>query len=473
MIDSDGIVKIGTINGVIHGVSIADLQTTLGTSKSDIGQIIVDGAINMFAKHKPFRHSAPGFALDRTQATPELRSPTRMAQLLAANYGLSIPKFNASDFKTHYSDAWTYLKPRGRNGGGTGVHEHFNIPDFDGYLHNNYWNPGPVGIYGLYTIFNGYLSTPRTNYIFPGDLITMDIQCAEDPDTGLPGLLYPYDFYREQQHAEDISRYYLGIAIITNGGQKLWIITGDQMRAHHTTDDVVARIEARLPVSITPGEGAKVIPVLTSSQYSDWDDAPGQGNFISLNGAFLTRTIGSASSKLTVGIAITYNNGSITMAFTVANNTSSIVNLGNLYAYIMSAESYYNEGDGDHNPPTSGSYGTREYIEDNWPTAAPYGTDAYNHMGLSNPPDIYLSDFISGLTPPAYLTAKGYNAYADFYAANNNSSTIAIGGTVSWTKVMNIGTEDGCGYYADGIFVAACLYVHPMAYVEYFTDLTD
>ena len=146
MIDSDGRVTIGTVGGVTYGVEIADLQTAIGTAKSDIGQIIRDGAINKWAKHKPFRSSAQGYALDRTQSTPALRSPNRVNAAREAHYGLSVESFSALGDPTastsflykliHGQLQWNYLKPRGKGGGASGANEWFRLQDFDGYYHN-------------------------------------------------------------------------------------------------------------------------------------------------------------------------------------------------------------------------------------------------------------------------------------------------------------------------------------------------
>lgn len=473
MAHGNGRIYIDPSGSPILGVSIADIQAVLGTaSHNDIGGLIANGNINKWAKHKPFRNSAPGFTLYRTQSTPEARCPDKMTQMLAANYGLVLPRYNANDFKTHYSDVWTYVRPRG-----LAQNEFFRFIDFDGYNHNPYPMMGPVsfnGIYaGYYTIFNGYLSTPRTQYVYPGDLITFYLQCREEPGDGT-GLLFPYDFYPGQanENPDDISQYYIGIAILSNGGTKLWVITGDQMLSHITSGDTEAYLSVNVPNSITSGTGAKIIPMLASHQYSSWDDAPGQGYFLGLNGAYLTRDIGSASQKISIGVTITYSNGNATMAFTITNNTSSNVLLKNLVAFISSAESFYNEGDSDHHPPTTGGYGVRDYLYDHWNATAAENLPPFSAMGLSNPPNIYLSDWISGLTPPAYLVGVGYNAYPDFRDNNQNTdkSTLTVGQTVSWTKVMNIGTDDGCGYYSDGVFVSVCAFVNMSAYVEEFSD---
>lgn len=474
--------KVGQVR---YGISISDIQTVIGSGIKDIGGLIANGSLNMWAKHKPFRNSAIGFPFDISQSTPELRCPNRVSQALLSNFGLTIPRFNASDFKTHYSDVWTYNRPRGLKNtliNPTANDEWFRVIDFDGYLHNCYWQLGSVSFEGVqsgyYTIFNGYLSTPRTPYIYPGDLITFELQCAEDPDAGLPGLLYPYSFHEQTETSRiDISKYYIGIAIITGAGGSnptLWIKTGDQMLSHITAGDITAYLNVRVPNSIALVE-AKIIPVLTSVPYSDWDDAPGSGYFVSLNGVYLSRTIRGAQNKITANVVITYSNGNVTMVFTLTNGTSSDVNVENLYTYVLSAESFYNEGDISHgfNPPVDSGYGIRDYIPDRWQEAASYFPPD-SHMG-TNPPDIYLTDWVDNpsLTPPAYLAARGYNSNLDFKSANNNSSLLRTGQTVTWSKTMNIGQSDGFGYYSGGVFVALCIYVPGSKYVEEFSNLID
>lgn len=468
MIDIDGIVTIGTVGGVTYGVEIADLQTAIGTSKSDIGQIIRDGAINKWAKHKPFRNSAPGFPLDRTKATPELRCPNRMTQLLAANYGLSIPKYGANDFKSHYDEEWGYLKPRGLNGAGQGSHEYYRLPDFDGYLHNNYWNPGPVGTRGIYTIFNGYLGVPNDT-VFAGDSIQFSIQCAEDPDSGLPGLLYPYDFLREQQHNDDLSKYYLGIGLL-DSQNRLWVITGERMDTHHSMYDVSTSLVSTIPNGVADGV-LKAIPLLVSSQYQTWDSAPGLGYFISLNGQYLSLTKSSSTRKLVIDVEVVYNNPGVTLNFSIRNQSSSAVNVSNLYGFLMSQAAEMNEADNGYPAPSYQGTGVYGFIETNWPSVS-LNTPA--SFPVSNSPDIYLTDWAPNYTPvpsyPAYLAARGYaNAYADFRAANNNSTQIASGATVTWSKTFNNISEDDFGSYEEYMRFALCVRVSPDApYVTLF-----
>ncbi len=450
MIDSEGIVKIGTVDGVIRGISIADLQTSIGTSYNDIGRIIAEGGINKWAKHKPFRYNTPGFPLDRTQSTPELRSPERMTRLLAANYGLSIPKYGANDFKTHYSEPWTYLRPRG-----LANNEHFRFPDFDGYLHNNYWNPGPVGDRGIYTIFSGYFGVPN-NTVFAGDTIQFGIQCAEDPDGGVLGLLYPYDFLREMQHNDDLSKYYMGIALL-DSQSRLWVITGDRMDAHHSMYDVSASLVSTIPNNVADG-ALKAIPILASSQYPTWDNAPGMGYFISLDGQYLSLTKSSSTRKLVIDVEVIYNNPGVTLNFSIRNQSSSAVTVSNLYGFLMSMAAESNEPDDGYPAPAYIDPGVFGFIDSNWPSAS---LDTPPSFPLLNGPDIHVSDWAPSY--PNYLAARAYNARTDFRANNNNSDIIASGATVTWTKTFPNISEDDFGSYAEYMRFALCVRVSPDA----------
>ena len=394
--DSEGNIFIGAT-----GVEIADIQTVLGSSRNDIGALIENGNINKWARLKPFRYNAPGFPLDKTQPTPETRCPERMTRLLAANFGLSIPKYNATNFKTHYSDQWTYLRPRGLS-----YNEHFRFPDFDGYVHTC-WQLAPVGDRGVYTIFNGYFGVPNS-VVFAGDNIQFSIQCAEDPDGGIQGLLYPYSFLRDMQSDDDLSKYYMGIALL-DSQSRLWVITGERMDSHHSMYDVDASLSTTIPTNVADG-ALKAMPILASNQYPNWDNAPGMGYFISLDGAYLSLTKQSSSRLLVIDVDVQFINNGVTLNFSVRNQSSNAV---------------------------------------------------------TNGPDIHVNDWASSY--PAYLAARAYtSAYADFRTANNNSTTIASNATVTWSKRFNNVTEDDFGSYAEYMRFVLCVRIGTTAYVDIF-----
>lgn len=446
--DSEGNIFIGAT-----GVEIADIQTVLGSSRNDIGALIQNGNINKWARLKPFRYNAPGFPLDRTKSTPELRSPERMTRLLAANFGLSIPKYNATDFKTHYSDQWTYLKPRGLS-----YNEHYRFPDFDGYVHAC-WQLAPVGDHGVYTIFNGYFGVPSSS-VFAGDNIQFSIQCAEDPDGGIEGLLYPYSFLRDMQSSDDLSLYYMGIALL-DSQSRLWVITGERMNSHHTMYDVDASLSSTIPNNVADGP-LKAMPILASDQYPTWDNAPGMGYFISLDGAYLSLTKRSSSRMLDIDVEVLFINSGVTLNFTVRNQSSNSVTLSNLYGFYMSRAAESNEHDDGYPAPDFVDPGVYGFIADNWPSAS---LDPVPSFPLSESPNIYVNDWASN--QGHYLAARAYTScFADFKTANNNSATIARNATVTWSKRFNNVVEDDFGSYEEYMRFILCVRIGTTPYVE-------
>lgn len=455
-------------NGIITAPVdfLADVAPVLGLNTGDEGELCTSSAINRWAKHKPFRNAAPGWAFDKTLATPELRSPARIVQALAANYGMVIPRYTAGDFKTHYAEAWSYVKPRG-----AGNSERYRVLDFDGYLHECYWPQGIVANRGIYTIFNGYLSVPAAT-VFAGDIISFEIQCCDDPDAGLPGLLYPYAFLREQQHDYDLAKFYMGIALLASN-DALWVITGDRMDQHHVLDDITAFLSASIPNNMADG-AMKAIPVLASEQ-SPLDENTGlrkwgtsqQGYLVGLDGAYLSLTKSSSSGRLEISVVVTLSGSSVTMAFTMHNQSASAVEVSNLYGFLMSGDAYANESGTGHNVPSYIDPGAYGFIEQNWPTAR---LDTPPSFPVNNPPDVHMDDWAPGYPP--YLAARAYNARIDFRAANNNSNVIASGATVTWSKTINNITGDDFGDYADsGVFLALCVNVVPaVSYVAVFSS---
>lgn len=443
--NSDGMIYVNSP----QGISIGDLQDVLGTSRKDLGGIITNVNINKWAKHKPFRNSSVGFNFSASQSTPEGRSPARVTAALAANFGLNIPKYTPSQFKTNYSQQWTYDRPRG-----SASNEWFRMLDFDGYLDDCYWLTGSTSN-GMYTIFNGYINA-ADSLMFPGDLVQFELQCCEDPDTGEPGLLYPYSFYDSMITSRlDISRYYMGIALL-DARNTLWLITGDQMNTHITLGDIDATLQANIPNTFPQGS-FELIPVLASevanpdpeTGISRWTSSP-SGYLVSLNGAHLTLTAGSAYNQLGLDCVVSVNGRYITMDFTIRNVTNSNVTLYGLDCYILSRASRSNEPDTGYPAPDSVAPGVVDYIDTNW--------RASGSVPMSNPGYIYVTDWYDPDDPdytpstfPEGLAARRYNPWADFYAANGNSSVIRPGAShqVTWRKVFDTTTgEDDFGPYS-------------------------
>ena len=437
------------------GLFISEIQDALGAARgTSLGDLCSDrggtiGRLNMWAKHKPFRNAARTFPFDKTQATPELRSPARMAAALAANYGLTIPRYALADFKTHYADPWTYNRVRENS------QDACRIQDFDGYLKDNYWLTG-AGANFIYSIFDAFLGIPGDN-VSAGDTINFSIRCCDDPDSGQPGMLYPYAFKREQADNFDLSKYYMGIGLL-DSSNVLRVITGDRMDAHHVRDDVDASLLATIPSACADG-ALKVIPLLATNQAASWESSQ-NGYLISLHGAYLSVTKSNTSSNIVADVVVTYEpgNGRVRLDFTLQNASGSIdYTVSSLWAYLMSAGSYYNEYD----PGYSGPYvdpPTDQYIVASWPNT-PSLTQA-NHSSYN----IQLSDRDGQSHSPDLISAYGLNAFGGtaggFYHANGNSSVLRHGSTVTWTQYINQ-TGDGYGGYSDMAAVSLGIQISP------------
>ena len=65
MSHSNGRIYKETVGGVKYGISIADIQATIGSSKNDIKALCQDSGINPDSLYKPYEYAAPfipGFA---------------------------------------------------------------------------------------------------------------------------------------------------------------------------------------------------------------------------------------------------------------------------------------------------------------------------------------------------------------------------------------------------------------------------
>ncbi len=141
-ITNDGRIYIDTNSTPHKGVSIADIQTALGTGAySDIGGLITNGNVNKWAKYKPFRDNA--------------FSPTDLTRK-TKNYGLYIPYYdNIGDMVSDmYNEVWTHAENYDANRTPWGLerprgfavtpHEPFRFLDFDRYFANAQVFVGPV-----------------------------------------------------------------------------------------------------------------------------------------------------------------------------------------------------------------------------------------------------------------------------------------------------------------------------------------
>lgn len=177
------------------GVSIGDIQAVIGSSRNDIGGLIVNGNINKWAKYKPYRSSVLA---------------TTDAQRRAAFFGLSISVFNALGTPSNQNTflgklvndelMWTYLRPRGLS-----YNEWFRFLDFDGYYKDAVC---PVGdpVTTVYVQNNGQvqLAWDLLDNLDAGNLTLADIYVGETP----------------------LSDYYLGV-LLYKSGSNYRLVTSD------------------------------------------------------------------------------------------------------------------------------------------------------------------------------------------------------------------------------------------------------
>lgn len=458
MSNSDGIIYMDAT----HGISIGDIQTVLRTGKSDLGSLCTHSGINKWAKFKPFRNSNLGFTINKSQSTPALRSPNRLKAARTALFGLAIPRYSGTDFKTSHSTPWSLASPRGMN---NSPQEWYRILDFDGYLHQNFWNNGIVNNKTLFTIFDGTLSVGGKN-VMSGDWINFEIQCTEDSDVGLPGTLYPNDFDANKYNLTDddyvLSKYYMGIGLYHISNDILIVNTGDRMLIHDPDnpdsgwgDDssIYAMMRVQIPSdSNLPQGNFRAIPLLAEySTGGSWSSS-GFGHLISLNGAYLPLTKVTAINGLSINIGITVNSSSLTIDFSIQNIANHDITVYDLYGFIISGEAMNDDPDGHvQGIPYNIDPYVGDYIDYSWPNTL---------SGLTNPPNVYLSDRQSenpntGNPWPDYpfgLCARGYNALTDFRANNPytaNRNLLREGSNpVTWSKTFNY-TGDDYGSYSE------------------------
>ena len=406
---------------------------------NNVNWLIANGIFNIWARDKAFRNPTIGFAYDKNQSTPDLRSPTRIAAALAAYWGMNIPRYGLNDFKTHYADAWSWLRPRGKGNGPGGTDEIFRVQDFDGYANNCWWQLGPLGSAGVYTIFNGFFDAPNVT-VGAGDNLRMNIQCKENAEIDNLGLLYPYNF-AGAPNQYDLSLYYLGIAIL-DSSNVLWIKTGDRMNAFSPSNPYASLI-VQIPNNVANG-AIKAMPVLTEQQSlnSDWDTGL-NGWIVSLNGAYLSLTKSSEPFNIRTTAVFYVTSSNVRVVLTIQNTSGNPITVNNMYGYLMSEAAYNNEADSGYNAPDYVAPGAFGYIVNSWPQNYKQG-------------DIYLSDWTGQAQSPDYLGARAYNLYSPFYSANNNSNVLGGYGSVSF-EINFPYTDDGWGAYSNGVRLAWCL----------------
>lgn len=113
---------------IVAPVSIRDVQIATGCGDNDLGTLITNANINMWARFKPVRYPSVGLITD--------------AQRASVNHGISIPTPETGtsvtsqkviDAAANYGD-WAYLKPTG------GASQPFRLADFANTISQGYYH---------------------------------------------------------------------------------------------------------------------------------------------------------------------------------------------------------------------------------------------------------------------------------------------------------------------------------------------
>ena len=104
----DGLIYKNSSSTPKQGVSIADIQQTLGSGKNDIGSLVTSGKVNAFSKVHPqdVNHIAPASSTERVNM----------------QYGITIPEYLNQSSLSGTNAKWTYKKG-----------SWYRLDDFDGY----------------------------------------------------------------------------------------------------------------------------------------------------------------------------------------------------------------------------------------------------------------------------------------------------------------------------------------------------
>lgn len=271
-----------TAGGVKHGVSIADIQAVLGSSKSDIGGLVTYGNINPFSKKKPVIY-----------ASLDPRPDANWWKDTNGNCGLT--PFVANNPRAIIAVAqditmcgWTYERPNGSL-----ATQPFRFLDFDGYYHN-------------------------------AEHLTNGIEC---PETVQSGTRLVVQLVTNQDDTDAVtlkdmalSECYFCLYILSSDGNSSYLLTGDKCN----DDGISATFDTTL---VNDGDWY-IYPMLSTLQIPQTNNYTGQATFYSLPYCGAKKlTIGGSqpSHILTVYDAVLESSPTVDFVFRFTNTT-----LGNL-----------------------------------------------------------------------------------------------------------------------------------------------
>lgn len=113
---------------IVAPVSIRDVQIATGCGDNDLGTLITNANINMWARFKPVRYPSVGLITDAQRA-----SVSHGISIPTPETGTSVTSQKVIDAAANYGD-WAYLKPTG------GASQPFRLADFANTISQGYYH---------------------------------------------------------------------------------------------------------------------------------------------------------------------------------------------------------------------------------------------------------------------------------------------------------------------------------------------
>lgn len=406
-----------------------DLQKALGrtTCYSEI-QLVKDvdannndvGAVNVFAKYKPFPYNG-------MWANDASGKAARLAANKSTNYAMTIPTFTnwstlISGTPSNYATKWTYNKP-----GGTAT-QPLRALDFDGYIsHCREWGLGSSDDTHLYSPFGVAIYLPSKE-IGTDDVVQMEFTKGNNALNDY--LLYLDDF---NTTSLPLNNYYFGILAVgaTSSNSRMYV---SSYRPVDVSNDY---LWFEIPVtSSLPTDTYTFVPVLCSAKLSspNWAGSiPSGGTVVTLDGYKFSGIQKQAySSNLGVFASlISQTSTTTTFEVKIRNRTGSAITLTDIFMFVE--PSYYIDWDPE----------VDQYIAEQTDWRATSKTDAqfkanivYNNKVVAHYVDIYSVLAARGGTYPTRIGSGSQydvtlnvtiNAVADGNGHPYNTESFLIG----------------------------------------------
>ena len=257
--------SVGYMYDLVSGALFGNDGTGSFTIGADVNDKMIRtvNRVNKWAKYKPVRLSI----LNTDGQLEEDTTNHRMVWKSSADWwkgeglqptcGFSVPSYAGIDALIETNDVWQYLRPRGMNGGGQGVHEWFRFKDFNQYNHNAVC-PINIGLPDDTTVTTTIARNVGVSLVLKADAVLPDYN-LKLTDIGNYGNMY------------------LGLVVVK--GEQAYIKTNSQTIGTGYGGTLIALDGCPL---ISSAGTVMLYAVLVSSVESSWTDVY-EGSVVSLN----------------------------------------------------------------------------------------------------------------------------------------------------------------------------------------------